>query len=98
MTNLTIQAIVEAKDFGKPSAAKRGRNPAFPFVPVIDHGEQTQGVHRTRTEQIMGKAFPDREQAIAHAARVIEARKAKLVSDLAEPRMRALRKSYGLQE
>lgn len=75
-------------DHGKPTAVKRGRNPRWPYVPVIDHG--------THTEQIVKRAFATRDEAIACAARVIEGRAADLARKLADPRYRALREQYGL--
>jgi hypothetical protein len=82
----------------RASAAKRGRNPAFPYVPVIDYGEQKIGVHRTRTEQIRARAFATREEAVAYAERVIAAREQELTRKLADPRHRALRQQYGVIE
>jgi hypothetical protein len=98
MTFEAIATIIKARSWGTPTAVKRGRNPAFPFVPVVDHGEQWQGVHRTRTEQILGKAFATRPEAVEYATRIIEARKVLLAKTLMEPRMRALRKAHGLPE
>ncbi len=92
-----ITRILATERWGQPSAAKRGRNPAFPYVPVIDHGEQETGVHRTRTEQLLDRAFATREQAIEYAARVIEARKQQLTRKLADPRYRVLRRQYGME-
>jgi hypothetical protein len=80
----------------KPAASRRGRNPKFPYVPIIDHGEQKIGVYRTRTEQVLGKAFHTREEAIAYADRVIVAREQELARKLADPRYRALRQQYGI--
>ena len=94
--NEQIDEVVGTKFFGVASAAKRGRNPKFPYVPVIDHGWQDRGVHRTRTEQILGKAFETRDQAVDYAARVIIGRREELRTRLAKPNLRALRESYGL--
>lgn len=91
-----IDALLDAYPFGKPSAAKRGRNPRWPYVPIIDFGEQPTGIHRTRTEQIRGRAFAEREEAVAYAGRVIAARKADMERKLAEPRYRAMREQFGL--
>jgi hypothetical protein len=82
----------------RAAAVKRGRNPKFPYVPIIDYGEQKIGVHSTRTEQIIGKAFCTREEAIAYADRVIVAREEELARKLADPRYRALRQQYGIIE
>lgn len=91
-----IATAIASKSWGIATSVKRGRNPAFPYVPVIDHSDE--GIHRTRTEQILGKAFVTRSEAVEYAASVIEARKALLAKSLAEPRMRALRKAHGLPE
>jgi hypothetical protein len=83
-----IAAIVAAADFGKPTAVKRGRNPAWPYVPIVDHGRHT--------EQLLALAFVTRAEAIAAASATIQARRDHLARQLAEPRMRALRQSHGL--
>jgi hypothetical protein len=82
----------------KASAAKRGRNPKFPYVPIIDYGPQAQGVHRTRTEQIKNRAFETREEAVGYAERFLLHRAELLAAKLADPRHRALRKAHGLPE
>jgi hypothetical protein len=94
--DIAVEHIVTALDFGKPTAVKRGRNPQYPYVPVIDHGEVKIGRHMTRSEQIKGYAFPSRELAVEHAGKVISARRTSLVARLKEPHLRALRQSYGL--
>ena len=91
-----IDLVVANVNFGKPSAAKRGRREQWPYVPVIDHGKQSVGVYRTRTEQIKGKAFDSRQNAIDFASSVIDARKKELRRKLNDPRYCALRASYGL--
>jgi hypothetical protein len=48
----------------KPTAAKRGRNPRFPYVPIIQDG--------SRTSQIRGFAFATRDEALTFAARHID--------------------------
>lgn len=84
-------------DFGTAAAAKRGRSRLLPYVPIIDFGEQPAGsVLRTRTEQIRGRAFADRDLAVAYAQRVIDARTAQHERHLVTPRMRALREQEGL--
>lgn len=90
-----IAAVVAAEDLGVPSAARRGRNPDYPYVPIVDHGEPAYGAS-TCTEQIMGKAFAQRDDAVAHAAKVIEYRRASLATRLVSPSHRALREAHGL--
>lgn len=83
-----IAAIVAAGDFGTASANKRGRNPNWPYVPIVMHGQ--------RSEQIVAKAFATRPEAIAYAQAVIDARRDILAQKLADPRYRALREQHGL--
>lgn len=94
----TIDEAVAGEKFGTASAAKRGRNSAFPYVPVIDHGEQATGVHRTRTEQIIGLAYATRDEAVAIAAKTIAARRDMLCQKLSSPNHRALRTKYGITD
>lgn len=82
-------------NFGKASAAKRGRNPKWPYVPIIAYGEQATGAHRTHTEQIRKRAFETRTEAVEYAQRVIDARIATHETQLATPRLRALREQHG---
>lgn len=89
-----VEAVAAAQDFGKASAAKRGRNPEYPYVPIIDYGHSR--VATSKTQQIRGYAFPDRALALAHAEKTIEFRRSELVKRLKEPRYRALRESFGL--
>lgn len=91
-----IDAVVAARNFGEPSAAKRGRTRLLPFVPIIDYGEQEVSVYRTRTYQPRGYAFATRAEAIDCARRMIDAARAKFREDLQEPRCRALREQFGL--
>lgn len=91
-----IETVVASYPFGRASAAKRGRRQEWPFVPVIDHGEQAIGVHRTRTEQIKGKAFATREEAVAYAQACIDARRESFRHKLRDPCHRALREQWGL--
>lgn len=101
MTKLTEEQIAAALakhgTFGIATAAKRGRNPKFPYVPIVDlrTGEMKQHGH---TSQIMGKAYATREAAIARAQRGIDAGRAAFIGHLNDPRWRALRRQYGLPE
>jgi hypothetical protein len=59
----------------KPSAAKRGRDPRFPYVPVIIHdGVLSDGRHHHHTEQVRGFAYATREEALAMARITIAVR------------------------
>lgn len=87
-TSVQIADAVAATDFGAPTARKTGRNPAWPYVPVVLHGD--------RQEQILGKAFATRPEAVAHATKVISHRRTVLARQLADLRYRALREAHGL--
>jgi hypothetical protein len=86
-------AFAATVDFGTASAAKRGRNPKWPYCPVIDHGAGRHGV--TGKEQLLGRAFATRDEAVRDAAATIDARRARLAASLADPRHRAQRAHYG---
>lgn len=89
-----VDAVVAAQDFGIASAAKRGRNPKRPYVPVVKfHKEFDCGV---ATSQIMGLAYATRDEAVSRAQRQIESWRRKLATDLCLPQMRVLREHYGL--
>lgn len=94
----TPEQIAAEFDFGKPSAAKRGRRKEWPFVPVIDYGKQPIGVHRTRTMQLRDLAFATREEAVRRAAKYIEANRVELARKLRDSRWRALRLQHGLPQ
>lgn len=79
-------------DHGTASSAKRGRNPRFPFVPIIKYSER--GAVKTR--QIRGKAFATADEAVAHAVKCIEAMKRRHAGRLADPRHRTLREHYSI--
>lgn len=81
--------------FGVATAAKRGRNPQFPHVPIINH-DPAGGVRMTHTEQILTRAYADRQDAIDCAQRVIDNRRALHVRDLNTKGHRALREAEGL--
>lgn len=83
-----ITATVAAIDLGQPSARKSGRNPRWPYVPIVKHGHTTQ--------QILGIAYATREEAVATAARNIEALRASIARKLDDRCYRALRQRYGL--
>jgi hypothetical protein len=93
LTAGNIEAAVARAIIGTPDAVKRGRTQAWPYVPIIRLNHATGFA---KTQQIMGKAFAAREEAIAYAARVIEARRADMRQKLIDPRYRALREQFGL--
>lgn len=87
-----IDEVVAAQNFGQPSAAKRGRNPAFPYVPVI---VRPAGLSQTHNPH-QGVAFATRDEAVAEAQRCIDQQRENLRQQLAQPRYRALRGQHGL--
>lgn len=88
------QTVAEA-DFGRPSARKRGQDPRWPYVPVIEHAG-TASAPKAYQEQIRGFAFATRAEAVASAEAHIAAERLELARKLADPRMRALREQHGL--
>jgi hypothetical protein len=91
-----IEAIAAERWYGRASAAKRGRNPAYPYVPVINY-DRPDRISRFHTwNPVKGVAFATREEAVAYAQKHIDAERNLLRKQLAEPRYRALRKSVGL--
>lgn len=88
-----IEAAVAAADLGRPNARKAGRNPAWPYVPVI---LRTDHAGATRSTQLIGLAYATRAEAVAVAAAHIDRARAALARDLADPRYRALRQQHGL--
>lgn len=84
-----IEAAIEAASWGRPNAVKRGRNPAYPYVPVMIFPERTQNLTQ-------GVAFATRDEAISYGERYINHCKKVTAARLAEPRNRSLRQQYGL--
>lgn len=57
----------------RASARRTGRNPAYPYVPVVETHHAEHG-HLLRTETIRGLAFAERADAVAKAQRVLNHR------------------------
>lgn len=87
-----IARIAAALDLGTASARKTGRDPRWPYVPVVAHTDSPRGY----VKQVMGLAYATRPEAIARAQAHIDALRRRLAGDLATPRMRALREQHGL--
>lgn len=85
------QAVADCYAGYQASAAKRGRNPRFPYVPIFKWPSDRFGI---ATTQIQGKAFEDRDRAVAYAARYIERMKQNMRDNLAKPGCRALRQQW----
>lgn len=91
-----FQAIAEAANAHiTATAVKRGRRPEWPYVPVLVYGP-TEGTPAGYTAQIKGKAFADRDEAVAFAQGHIDRMTSTLAARLALPAHRALREQYGL--
>lgn len=93
-THRTPAEVAAATDFGSASARKTGRNPAWPYVPVVLEPADDAG--RTFQRQIRARAFATRAEAVAYAERHIAQRRRDLEAKLADPRYRALRSFHGL--
>lgn len=94
-----LDRIVAERDFGAPTAAKRGRNPSYPYVPVIklrSDGQQLGGFGSARTRQLRGLAYATREEAIQRAQQAIDSYRRQFAIDLCKPGARDLREHYGL--
>lgn len=91
---MTPEEAVAAVDFGKASAAKRGRNPRYPFVPIVKKTDRETGAETT--EQIRARAFATREEAVDYAAKTIAVRRDHLLARLRLPNFRALRAMHGV--
>lgn len=89
-----IAAVVDAQGWGTPTAARRGRTTARPYVPVVRYHDGTKP--GPQTEQILGLAYGSRNEAITAAEQVIDRRRAELAAGLADPLKRALREHHGL--
>lgn len=90
-----IANAVAIASFGTATAHRRGRDPRWPYVPVIVH-DGGVALSATRQETITGKAFASRVAAVAYAEGVIETRRRRLAEALADPTKRSLREVHGL--
>lgn len=90
-----IARAIDAKPaiFGDPGARKSGRNPRWPYVPIIVH---TDELGRKNTKQVMGLAYETQEAATARAEQEITAHRERTAQQLGERRFRALREQFGL--
>jgi len=93
------KAVLDAHAHESAHAAKRGRRKEWPYVPIVRHRQDTGlQLKGYREEQIRGRAYATREEAIAYAERVILARKNSFRTKLYLPNHRALRQQWGLPE
>ena len=93
--DLRIADALDAVDFGQATAVRRGRNPRWPYVPVIAHAA-TPDNPRDWTEQIPGLAFATPREAELAAEEHIARLRRHLAHRLGQPGNRALREHYGL--
>jgi len=91
-----VHAVLDTVNFGIASAAKRGRTPKFPYVPVIVYSSQATGAFRARTTQIKGVAYVTGDEAKDCAQRMIDKHRVQYEANLMRPGSRALRESHGL--
>ena len=92
-----VDRVIAGMPFGKASAAKRGRNPRWPYVPIIElENHATAGYMQAQTQQVRGRAYATRDEAVACAQRVIDANRESARRRLIEPRFRAFRQQHGL--
>jgi hypothetical protein len=75
--------------FGTASAAKRGRNPRWPYVPVVKSATGS-------TSQVLSLAYATRQEALDKAQAHIDHLKTMTINRMADPSHRALRAWYGL--
>jgi len=98
ITAQDIEQAVAAKSatgyFGEATARKGGRNPRWPYVPVVAYTNPETGLRTTK--QIKGLAYATRAEAVDSAARTIAAEQARVTAQLGQRAYRALRESYGL--
>ncbi len=76
------------------TAALRGRNARFPWVPIVNLGPNFS--RGRKTWQVRGRAYATREEAVACAERAIAHQEATRKAMFADPRQRALREAHGL--
>lgn len=98
---VAIEAVIAARNanqtFGVARARKRGRNPRWPYVPVVFHpepGRPDAGYEK----QILGNAYATREEALACAELHIDTARHGFRYRLQQPKYRALRGQWGLPQ
>jgi hypothetical protein len=85
-------AVNAAYGHYRADAVKRGRNPAYPHVPIYRYN----GPGRAQTKQLQGRAYAERADAINCAQRYIDLLKDQMRDRLQHPGSRALREQWGL--
>lgn len=83
-----IKAVLDRMDFGTATAAKRGRDPAWPYVPIIQYAKFTK--------QVRNRAFTTRQAAIDCAQGVVDKARETAGTQFKTPRYRAFRQQWGL--
>jgi hypothetical protein len=81
-------------DTRRASAAKRGRNPRFPFVPIWTYTDEAGG--RRTKNPMHRRAYATRDEAVAVAEVLLDREYDLLARRLADPGNRALREHHGL--
>lgn len=89
--DMFLAAVVERDTF-TASAAKRGRNAKFPYVPVL---KLNLGSIAKTQNPARGLAFATREEAIACAQKCIDDSNVRMALQMTIQRHRASREDYG---
>jgi hypothetical protein len=77
------------------TARKSGKNPRWPYVPVI--AKVGHHIGPSRTEIVRNRAFETRDEAITYAQRVVDHRNREFAVKLLDPCWRDLREAvFGL--
>src|SRR5690348_15219242 len=90
-----IQRAIDRDHFGKPTARKGGRNPKWPYVPVVRRTTGGKG-GGGYDQQLKGKASAPRPEAVDCARHKIELSYRALRSQLLKVGNRPLREQHGL--
>lgn len=90
---LVEQAVARAT-WPTPSARKSGRDPRWPYVPLLVFAPIDGG--RGYTTQVRARAYATRDEAVAHATQRIENMKRTLAERLLDRGARSLREQHGL--
>lgn len=97
-----VEAVLDQRHGGYvASAAKRGRNPQYPYVPLVKTTDNSwRGAFGGKTSNpCKGFAYATRDEAVAKAQECLDVRRAAERDLFLDPRRgRAMRRYYGLPE
>jgi hypothetical protein len=77
------------------NASKRGRNPRYPYVPIIIT-DDTRAPGRKHQSQIQAVAYATRDEAVGYAQMTINFWRDRFRKQLIDPRMNAIRRQWGV--